>query len=66
MNGLWAYTSNYDSSGRITDTCRGDSGGPLFAQKNGQVELVGILKVMKSHDPKKKLLISAFHGPLAE
>ena len=51
VNGLWAYTSNYDSSGRITDTCRGDSGGPLFAQRNGQVELVGILKVMKSHNP---------------
>jgi len=42
--GIWLYTSNFDSTGRITDTCRGDSGGPLFIERNGQVELVGVLK----------------------
>lgn len=45
VDGIWLYTSNFDSSGRITDTCRGDSGGPLFIERNGQVELVGVLKV---------------------
>ena len=45
VDGIWLYTSNFDSSGKLTDTCRGDSGGPLFVQRNGQVEQVGVLKV---------------------
>ena len=45
VDDIWLYTSNFDSSGRITDTCSGDSGGPLFIERNGQVELVGVLKV---------------------
>ena len=40
--------------GRITDACRGDSGGPLFVQKKDHVELVAVLKVyicaVISHD----------------
>ena len=39
------YTSSFDSAGRITDPCEGDSGGPLFIERGGQWELVGVLKV---------------------
>ena len=42
---MWLYTSNFDSTGRLADTCAGDSGGPLFIERDGQVELVGVLKV---------------------
>ena len=42
---IWLYTSSFDSAGRITDTCSGDSGGPLFMEKQGHYELVGVLKV---------------------
>ena len=52
VNDIWLYTSNFDSTGRITDTCRGDSGGPLFIERNGQVELVGVLKVTLLLHPK--------------
>ena len=53
VDDIWLYTSNFDSSGRITDTCSGDSGGPLFIERNGQVELVGVLKVGLLSFPKE-------------
>ena len=34
------------TDGKITDTCEGDSGGPLAVKKGGQWELVGVLQVM--------------------
>ena len=39
------YTSSFDSAGRITDPCDGDSGGPLFVERDGHWELVGVLQV---------------------
>ena len=39
------YTDNYDGEGRLTDPCKGDSGGPLAIKRNGEWELVGVLKV---------------------
>ena len=42
---IWLYTSSFDSAGRITDPCSGDSGGPLFIDRDGHWELVGVLKV---------------------
>jgi len=41
---IWLYTSSFDSAGRITDPCDGDSGGPLFIERDGHWELVGVLK----------------------
>ena len=41
---IWVYTSNYDEEGRLTDTCKGDSGGPLAIWRSGGWELVGVLK----------------------
>ena len=45
MKGIWIYTSVFDNEGRVTDPCKGDSGGPLAIQRNGQWELVGVLEV---------------------
>ena len=42
---IWVYTDNYDEEGRLTDTCKGDSGGPLAILRDGVWELVGVLKV---------------------
>ena len=41
---IWVYTSNFDDEGRLTDTCKGDSGGPLAIWRDGVWELVGVLK----------------------
>jgi len=41
---LWVYTDPYDEEGRITDPCKGDSGGPLAMKRGGEWELVGVLK----------------------
>ena len=43
--GMFVYTSNYDEEGRLTDTCKGDSGGPLAILRDGGWQLVGVLKV---------------------
>ena len=48
MKGIWIYTSVFDNEGRVTDPCKGDSGGPLALQRNGQWELVGVLEVAVS------------------
>ena len=45
MEGLWLYTDIYDEDGRLIDPCKGDSGGPLAIKRNGEWELVGVLKV---------------------
>ena len=42
---IWVYTDNYDEEGRLTDTCKGDSGGPLAILRDGVWEIVGVLKV---------------------
>ena len=42
---IWVYTDNYDEEGRLTDTCKGDSGGPLAIQRDGVWEIVGVLFV---------------------
>ena len=42
---IWVYTDNFDEEGRVTDPCKGDSGGPLAIQRDGVWELVGVLKV---------------------
>ena len=48
MQGIWIYTRVFDEQGRVTDPCKGDSGGPLAIQRNGQWELVGVLEVSVS------------------
>ena len=45
VSGIWVYTDNYNEEGNVTDTCKGDSGGPLAIKRNGTWELVGVLKV---------------------
>ena len=42
---IWVYTDNYDEEGRLTDPCKGDSGGPLAIQRDGVWEIVGVLFV---------------------
>ena len=44
---IWVYTDNYDEEGRLTDTCKGDSGGPLAIQRDGVWEIVGVLFVSR-------------------
>merc|ERR1719430_647795 len=41
---IWVYTDNYDEEGRLTDTCKGDSGGPLAILRDDVWELGGVLK----------------------
>ena len=41
---LWLYTHITDERGRITDPCKGDSGGPLAVRRNREWQLVGVLK----------------------
>ena len=45
VEGLWLYTDIYDRDGKLIDPCEGDSGGPLAINRNGEWELVGVLKV---------------------
>ena len=45
VNDMWVYT-NIETDGKITDTCEGDSGGPLAVQKGDRWELVGVLQVI--------------------
>ena len=45
MQDIWIYTRVFDDQGRVTDPCKGDSGGPLAIRRNGQWELVGVLEV---------------------
>ena len=42
---IWIYTDNFDEEGRVTDPCKGDSGGPLAIQRDGVWEIVGVLFV---------------------
>ena len=40
------YTDTYnEEEEKITDPCKGDSGGPLAIQRNGEWQLVGVLFV---------------------
>jgi len=41
---LWVYTHITDERGRITDPCKGDSGGPLAVRRNSEWQLIGVLK----------------------
>ena len=45
MDDIWVYTDAYNEEGKITDPCKGDSGGPLAIQRNGEWQLVGVLFV---------------------
>ena len=45
MDDIWVYTDVVNEEGKITDPCKGDSGGPLAIQRNGEWQLVGVLKV---------------------
>ena len=42
---LFVRTAVMNAKGEVTDTCRGDSGGPLLIWRQGNWEVVGTLKV---------------------
>ena len=46
VSGIWVYTDSYNEEGNLADPCSGDSGGPLAIRRNGNWELVGVLKVV--------------------
>ena len=45
MDDIWVYTDVVNEEGKITDPCKGDSGGPLAIKRNGEWQLVGVLFV---------------------
>ena len=45
MDDIWVYTDTYNEEGKITDPCKGDSGGPLAIKRNGEWQLVRVLFV---------------------